>query len=335
MAEDLGIPPDDIRRFLAEAQYVLRSNRVKTNYGDELSRHWIYVGLQIDSQIVPTIVTIEVRRVKGSPRIFLTEVRKPTPEELAEIGAQKEPAETRFPRREAKKAIRHALKEAKSSPRSNTEELRRGILAHDAAPLDSEYVLGSWRIAAAEESASGPFISEKTICCDRLVSGADPFDIGLRTRHHLTQLSLLLSVFWAKHFYEIRSDHRWTIDPYKENGQLKLRNELRQLGYSPDPPGDNLPPIQSGPTRSIDRLDTLTWTAPVGEPFCPPDDASSLYELFQQADLQIAQRFLAGGRRIVVHVVPEFRGDPQVFSCHAIEHRPVQRLTDQMLVAIY
>src|SRR5439155_1575670 len=278
------------------AQYVLRSSRMKTNYGDALSRHWIYVTLQVDSEMVPAIVTIEVRRIQGLPRVFLTEVRKPTSNELKEIGAEEDLPDSRFPSREAKQAIRHALQEAKNSPRQTTEELRRGILAHDGAALDSEYVVSHWRIAAAKDSASGPYISEKIIYCDRLISGADAFDIGLRTRHHLTQLSLLLSVFWAKHFYTMRSDHCWTIDSYEENGQLKLHNELRQLGYSPEPPGDKLSLIDSGPTRSIDRLDALTWVAPVSEPFRPPDDASSLYELFEQADLQIAQRFLESAK---------------------------------------
>ncbi len=292
MAEDLGISPEDIRTFLAEAQHLLKSNRVKTRYGDEVSYHWFYIGLQMDSEVLPTIVAVEVRRVNGKPRVFLAEVREPNPEELAEIGAQEESPNTPFPTDEATDSVSRVLHEAKTRPRSNMEKLRRGILAYGGSAIESDYLMGPWRITPARDSASGPLVSEKIVCCDHMVTGVDAFDINRRAAHHLKQLSLLLTVFWTKHFCEIRTGHRWTIDPYHQDGELKLRNELRQLGYSPEPLTETPVPVEDGPTRLMDRLDVRTWATAVSEPWRPPEDASMLFELFERADVHTAQRFL-------------------------------------------
>lgn len=297
MADDLGIAPDDIRRFLMDAQSALNCDRVKTSYGKNQSVHWFYTGFQSDGEVMPTIVTIEVRLMGGKPHAFLTEVRSPTPAELAEIGAQEPSSDISFPTEEATAAARSILEQAKNATQALLEQPRRGILAHDGSTINQAYALGPWTISSAEGSASGPFVSEKILCCDRVVAGTDAVDTSRRAGYHLKQLSLLLSVFWTNHFYEIRSEHRWTLDPYNdENGQLQLRNELRQLGYAPELLGEVIPTVESGPTRTIDRLTVRSWATTVSDPFRPPDDATLLYQLFEKAEIETAQRFLEAAK---------------------------------------
>ncbi len=306
MAQDLQVAPDDIRNFIAEAQQALQCARVKTNFGKQTSRHWFYVTFARDSELVPTIVTLEVRRARGMSKVYLTEVRPPTGEELVEMGIQPETDNPPFPQREARKAVLEALGLARSSPRPSSEEMRRGILAYDGSALAGEYYLGPWRLSPAADCASTSLISEKILYCDRVISGRDAHDMIFRLRHQLSQLSILLTVFWMRHFYEIRSEHRWFIEPNEEDGQLKLHNKLGQVGYAAEPlPEASLAVSQmSGQSGVPDRLDIRRWATIVGEPPKPPEDASRLYDLFEQADLVTAQRFLEAAKAYhTAHVI--------------------------------
>jgi len=300
MRENLNINSVDIRDFLAEVQQALHCQRVRTSYGKLSSEHSFYAALTDGENVSPTIVTLEVANARGTTRVYLTEVRVPTSQEMTEIGVDPEAEVISLPKKDAKRAILETIGAARTTLRTaeSLEQPRRGVLAYEGAPLAGEYELGPWRLSSAAESTTGSWTSEKILLCDRMVKGRDGHDLILRLMHQVNELASLLTVFWMRHHYKIRSEHRWTLEPHHEESGLRLENRLAQLGYSPEPLADEpMPPLaEPGPTAAVDRLNIDDWGSVVGDPFRPPDDAAELYELLQRADLGTEQRFLEASK---------------------------------------
>jgi len=293
MDEDLQVAPEDVRAYLEEAKRALQSSRLKTSFGKRTSTHWLYVTLARDSELIPVIVTLEVRRKQGVDRLYLTEVRPPTESELVEMGTEQTEVKP-FPEREARKAVLDGLTIAKdelATPPAK-EEMRHGILACGGAPLAGTYTFAGWTISPAPESAASAWLSEKILLCSRNEKGRDTHDLGFRFLQSLNRLGVLLTVFWMRHIYEIRTEHRWVIEPDESQGELKLNSKLVQMGYAPRTPLQSDINVGSGETVAIDRLDIRRWAIAVGEAYKPPTEAAELFDLFERADLTTAQRFL-------------------------------------------
>ena len=128
--------------------------------------------------------------------------------------------------------------------------------------------------------------------------GRDGFDISDRLQRRVNYLALILTILWTRYIYEIPTERRWTIERYEDAGERKHRSKLLQLGYVNQrvPDAGLLEAATTGETRSGDRLDGRTWGTTLGEPFKPPEDASTLFDLFERADLKTTQQFLQAAK---------------------------------------
>ncbi len=296
LERELPVPKEMLREFLDEVGRALGSVRVKTRFGKELSEHLYLVEFRADGTLVPAIVQLQVRRIKGTPSVFLKEVRPLTEEEIAESDLEQPPTWSREFGRAAWLQVVTSLDGIVTSIGSAAlvASFLRGMLAYDGLWLGGEYWAAGWRIGPPSQTPDPNLVSEKVLVCDRMVTGRGALDNILRFQSDLDRLALLLTVFWCNHFYRIPAMHRWVLEP-SDTGELTSR--LAQLGFV-DTSRVSAMPIPGtlsapGATRQVDRLDCHSWAITSRmRVFEPPADGMELLDVFERADESTKLRFL-------------------------------------------
>jgi hypothetical protein len=305
---DLSVAPKHIATFIHQAQLALHSNRMKTVFGVDLSRHWIHSALQSEEEVFPIIVLLEVRsnRTKGGSkqvRVFLCEVRSPQDDEIPEGGYTGLAPWTPDQAQGSWKAVVDALKAAVAEvlkPPSLVKH-QRGYLSFYGQRIRGVYDAAGWRLSTPvfPEDALPTIYSEQMVACERDVSGRSDLDVSFTFMSEMEKIALLLSVFWCTNVRTVPTEHRWVLGKEIVDGQFPT--ELRQLGFSEplemqkELSVDETPPVE---TRVVDRLNPHDYATSI-DGFVPPGDGIELLQLFydtSQSDPIASERFLSAAK---------------------------------------
>lgn len=298
---EIRMPQQHIRTFLVEAIVALSSSREETRFGVDYSEHVYFAELEIDGEQILMSVVLTVRRRMHGDRLYLSSVRPPSVDESTLLGIQMPNPWSQEFARLAFTTVRTILDKLTTTIGTSSKDMsfRRGILMYyGQGALAGEYWLGDWRIGPPPSDDTDHLFSEKVIFCDRLVPVDEPMKTFVNFRANLDRFSLLLSIFACRRFWMVRSEHVWVIQSENTETGPNFSNYLAPRGYIDLMGATEMPPVGTaaplGPVSEIDRLNPDDWygsgTAAL------PSDASTLFSLFNQADMATASKFLAAAK---------------------------------------